>query len=123
MLRFQSASAESESGSVTQPTGTAITAIRGILAIIHTAITAGILITERTITMGVRTTGLIVTIAIIITATKAHALVKGLRSWLGVIHSKPAFFYPGLIIPFSLRAVYERIPVILRRIRFAKHQM
>ena len=39
------------------------------------AITVGILITERTITMGVRTTGLIVTIAIIITATKAHALV------------------------------------------------
>jgi hypothetical protein len=75
MLRFQSALAESESGSVTQPTGTAITVIRGIMAIIHTAITVGILITERTITMGVRTTGLIVTIAIIITATKAHALV------------------------------------------------
>ena len=92
------------------------------MAIIHTAITVGTLITERTITMGVRTTGLIVTIAIIITATKALALVKGLRSWLGVIPSQP-FFVRALIIPFFLRAVYERIPVILRRIRFAKHQM
>jgi hypothetical protein len=89
MLRFQSASAESESGSVIRPTGIAITGILGTMAIIHTAITVGIHITEPTTTTGLRTTGLIVTIVIIIiTATKAHALVKGLRSWLGVIPSQ-----------------------------------
>jgi hypothetical protein len=75
MLKFQLASVQSELDSVTRPIGIA-TAIQGITGIIHTAITVGIHITEPTITMVLRTTGLIVTIAIIITiATKAHALV------------------------------------------------
>ena len=79
-LRFQSASEESESDSVTLHTGTAITAIRDITGIIPVAIitiTVGTLITEHTITMDRRTTGSIVTIAtiIIITATKADGLV------------------------------------------------
>jgi hypothetical protein len=71
------------------------------MAIIHTAITVGIRITEPTTTTGLRTTGLIVTIAIIIiTATKADALVKGLGSWLGVIPSQ-LFLSEPFLAPFT----------------------